>query len=82
MAQLEKMLSESTAKRKLILSDAVFSMDGDLAPINELFELAEKYDAWLVLDDAHGFGVLGKEGRGCTESLQALFIPDWCISAR
>lgn len=75
MAQLEKMLSESTAKRKLILSDAVFSMDGDLAPINELFELAEKYDAWLVLDDAHGFGVLGKEGRGSLNHCKLPFHP-------
>ena len=72
MAQLEKMLSESTAKRKLILSDAVFSMDGDLAPINELFEL---YDAWLVLDDAHGFGVLGKEGRGSLNHCKLPFHP-------
>ena len=64
MAQLEKMLATSDAKRKLILSDAVFSMDGDVAPLKELFDLAERYDAWLVLDDAHGFGVLGQEGRG------------------
>ena len=75
MAQLEKMLADSTAKRKLILSDAVFSMDGDLAPINDLFELAEKYDAWLVLDDAHGFGVLGKEGRGSLNHCNLPFHP-------
>lgn len=75
MAQLEKMLSDSTAKNKLILSDAVFSMDGDLAPVNELFRLAEKYDAWLVLDDAHGFGVLGKEGRGSLNHCNLPFHP-------
>ncbi|MCK9284074.1 MAG: 8-amino-7-oxononanoate synthase [Rhodocyclaceae bacterium] len=61
---LEKLLAVSTAKRKLILTDAVFSMDGDLAPLPQLFALAEKYDAWLVVDDAHGFGVLGDSGRG------------------
>lgn len=63
-AALEKLLCASTAKRKLILTDAVFSMDGDVADLPRLFELAERYDAWLVVDDAHGFGVLGEQGRG------------------
>lgn len=75
MAHLEKMLSESTARHKLILSDAVFSMDGDLAPLDVLFEMAEKYDAWLVLDDAHGFGVLGEEGRGSLNHCKLPFHP-------
>jgi len=64
VAALEKMLKTSQTSRKLVLTDAVFSMDGDLAPVPELLALCEKYDAWLLLDDAHGFGVLGQQGRG------------------
>lgn len=63
-AHLASLLEKSSAKRKLILTDAVFSMDGDIAPLPALLELAEMHDAWLVVDDAHGFGVLGPEGRG------------------
>jgi len=64
LTTLENQLSASRAKRKLILTDAVFSMDGDLAQLPQLLQLAERFDAWLVVDDAHGFGVLGKNGRG------------------
>jgi len=64
LAQLEKMLEASTAQRKLVIVDAVFSMDGDIASVPELLVLCEKYDAYLLLDDAHGFGVLGEQGRG------------------
>lgn len=61
---LEKLLQASKARHKLIAADAVFSMDGDIAPIAEYLALCEKYDAYLYLDDAHGFGVLGEHGQG------------------
>ena len=61
---LEKLLKASTAKNKLIAVDAVFSMDGDLAPLQEYLVLCERYDAYLYVDDAHGFGVLGEHGCG------------------
>lgn len=64
MAALEKLLAVSEAPNRIIVSDAVFSMDGDLAPLPALFALAERHEAWLVIDDAHGFGVLGPQGRG------------------
>jgi 8-amino-7-oxononanoate synthase len=64
---LENMLKDSKSKTKVVVTDSVFSMDGDLAPIPALLKLCEQYGAWLVVDDAHGFGVLGKHGRGVLE---------------
>ena len=64
LVALGGMLKASKAPCKLVMVDAVFSMDGDLAPVPELLALCEQYNAWLLLDDAHGFGVLGEQGRG------------------
>jgi 8-amino-7-oxononanoate synthase len=64
MAHLAQLLSQTGGGRKLVISDAVFSMDGDIAPLPELLSLCEHHDAWLLIDDAHGFGVLGEQGRG------------------
>ncbi len=64
LQQLDALLAASPARRKLVISDAVFSMDGDIADITALHTLCEQHDALLLLDDAHGFGVLGPQGRG------------------
>jgi 8-amino-7-oxononanoate synthase len=64
MAQLATLLGQTNKGGKLVITDAVFSMDGDIAPLREMLALCEKFDAWLYVDDAHGFGVLGEQGRG------------------
>lgn len=61
---LEALLKTSKARHKLIAVDAVFSMDGDIAPLPDYLALCEQYDAYLYIDDAHGFGVLGEDGAG------------------
>jgi 8-amino-7-oxononanoate synthase len=67
VAALEAQLIASPARTKIVVTDSVFSMDGDLAPLPRLLALCERHGAWLVVDDAHGFGVLGENGRGALE---------------
>jgi glycine C-acetyltransferase len=68
VADLEaKLKSEPVMRNRLIITDGVFSMDGDVAPMKEIVEIAEKYDALTMADDAHGEGVLGRAGRGIAD---------------
>ena len=67
LVALDKALELSTAATRIVATDAVFSMDGDIAPVVELAALCERHDAWLVLDDAHGIGVVGDGGHGTLE---------------
>ena len=64
---LGRALERSRAPTRIVATDAVFSMDGDVADVRKLVDLCERHDAWLVLDDAHGIGVLGATGRGSLE---------------
>ncbi|MEW6271294.1 MAG: 8-amino-7-oxononanoate synthase, partial [Thermodesulfobacteriota bacterium] len=68
---LARRLEQPHARRRLIVSDSVFSMDGDLAPVVEMARLAERHDAWLMLDEAHAMGVLGEDGAGLAARLGA-----------
>lgn len=69
MIQLEQLLSQSNADNKLIASEGVFSMDGDQAKLTELEKLAEIYNTWLYLDDAHSIGIIGNQGQGSVSIL-------------
>ena len=65
-----QMLAESDAEQKMIMTDGVFSMDGDTAPVFELLKICKRHQALLVVDDAHGFGVLGNAGAGILQQHQ------------
>jgi 8-amino-7-oxononanoate synthase len=67
-AALAGRLSEREGSEKLVLTDGVFSMDGDLAPVTQLAAACRRHDAWFMVDDAHGLGVLGERGRGTLEA--------------
>ena len=68
MSELEAVLMQnSDAERKLIITDGVFSMDGDIAPLDEITKLAEEYDSMVYVDDCHGEGVLGNKGAGIVD---------------
>lgn len=70
MASLEKILQKCDSfRRKLIITDSVFSMDGDLAPLKEIIRLKEKYGSLLMIDEAHGSGIFGAHGKGLAEML-------------
>lgn len=66
-ADLDSKLASRTSGEKLVLTDGVFSMDGDIAELPALASSCTRHDAWFMVDDAHGFGVLGKTGRGSLE---------------
>ncbi len=68
MADLEEKLKEAQAQRfRMIVTDGVFSMDGNVAPMDKIYELAQKYDAFVMVDECHSAGVVGETGRGVTE---------------
>jgi 8-amino-7-oxononanoate synthase len=76
-ADAARLLGGTEGKASFIATDGVFSMDGDIAPLPELAALARQHDAWLLVDDAHGLGVLGAQGRGSLElaRLDAAQVP-------
>jgi 8-amino-7-oxononanoate synthase len=70
-ARLQQKLADNKFENKMLLTDSVFSMDGDQADIPELIKLSQQHNAWLMVDDAHGFGVLGESGAGAIEEISA-----------
>ena len=68
-ADLERVIKENagTYRRALCITDGVFSMDGDIAPLDKIYEITSKYDVMLAVDDAHGEGVIGRNGRGIVD---------------
>jgi 8-amino-7-oxononanoate synthase len=70
MNVLDEMLAKATgARRKVIVTDTVFSMDGDIAPLKDIVRLAKQHNAWLMVDEAHAFGVFGLTGAGLVEEM-------------
>jgi 8-amino-7-oxononanoate synthase len=67
LVKLEERLQQASTRRTLVVTDGVFSMDGDVAPLPEMAALCQRYGAWLMVDDAHGVGTLGASGGGCVE---------------
>jgi len=70
LEHLEQKLKASTSRDKLIVTEGIFSMDGDSAPLSQLKQIACAYNAWLMIDDAHGFGVFGDNGLGSCEDIK------------
>lgn len=70
VSDLARRLAKTEGGRKLVVTDGVFSMDGDVAPLAEMAAVCRQYDGWLMVDDAHGFGVLGENGGGLAEQCQ------------
>lgn len=70
MEELEQLLNKHAARPKLIATDGLFALTGEICPLDQLFALAEKYDAQLLVDDAHATGVLGQSGKGTAEHFQ------------
>ena len=67
-AHCDQLLADSEGRLKLIVTDGIFSMDGDMAPLTPLTQVAKKHSAWLMVDDAHGLGWLGDSGAGCADA--------------
>jgi 8-amino-7-oxononanoate synthase len=75
MDHLEDLLKSETGGKRLIATDSIFSMDGDAAPLKDLAALAEKYDCWLMVDEAHATGVLGPTGKGLVDEIWPRDVP-------
>jgi 8-amino-7-oxononanoate synthase len=73
---LERKLKNNRSRRKLVVTDSVFSMDGDIAPLDKIVPLCKKYEAMLMIDEAHSTGILGATGKGATEHFNLKPVED------